>query len=96
MKKPWLKRAGIAILLVVVTVCGGAFAGIEATPDGQLLTASEWEGQRDRYLPSALDKTHVHSLIRPVHERGKIASWIAPPRNGINNQPFDYDYVHLP
>jgi HlyD family secretion protein len=27
-KKPWLKRAGIAILLVVVTVCGGAFAVI--------------------------------------------------------------------
>jgi len=21
---------------------------------------------------------------------------IAPPRQGINGQPFDYDYVHLP
>ena len=37
----------------------------------------------------------MRSLMRPVHERGKIAAWIAPPRNGINGQPFDYDYVHL-
>ena len=33
--------------------------------------------------------------MQPVHERGKIAAWIAPPRQGINGQPFDYDYVHL-
>jgi benzoyl-CoA 2,3-dioxygenase component B len=33
--------------------------------------------------------------MRPVHERGKIAAWIAPPRQGINGKPFDYDYVHL-
>jgi len=33
--------------------------------------------------------------MRPVHERGKIAAWIAPPRNGINGQPFDYEYVRL-
>jgi benzoyl-CoA 2,3-epoxidase subunit B len=42
-----------------------------------------------------VDKTHVRSLMQPVHERGKIAAWIAPPRNGINAKPFDYDYVHL-
>jgi benzoyl-CoA 2,3-dioxygenase component B len=33
--------------------------------------------------------------MRPVHERGKIAAWIAPPRQGINGRPVDYDYVHL-
>ena len=44
--------------------------------------------------PTDVDKTHVRSLMRPVHERGKIASWIAPPRQGINGKPFDYDYVH--
>jgi benzoyl-CoA 2,3-dioxygenase component B len=42
-----------------------------------------------------VDKTYVRSLMQPVHQRGKIAAWIAPPRNGINGQPFDYDYVHL-
>ena len=53
------------------------------------------ERDRGRWLPTDVDKAHVRSLMRPVHERGKIAAWIAPPRNGINGKPFDYDYVHL-
>jgi len=73
----------------------GAFAGIEATPDGERLSAQEWDLRRGEWLPTEVDKTHVRSLMRPVHERGKIAAWIAPPRNGINGQPFDYEYVHL-
>jgi len=73
----------------------GAFAGIEASPDGEQLTADEWERGKGQWLPTDVDKTYVRSLMRPVHERGKIAAWIAPPRNGINGQPFDYDYVHL-
>ena len=73
----------------------GAFAGIEATPDGERLSAQEWDRRQGGWLPTEVDKTHVRSLMRPVHERGKIAAWIAPPRNGINGQPFDYEYVHL-
>jgi benzoyl-CoA 2,3-dioxygenase component B len=73
----------------------GAFAGIQAAPDGELLSAGEWAQRRGQWLPTDVDKTHVRSLMQPVHERGKIAAWIAPPRNGINGKPFDYDYVHL-
>jgi benzoyl-CoA 2,3-epoxidase subunit B len=73
----------------------GAFAGIEASPDGELLPAAEWDRRQHQWLPTDVDKTHVRSLMQPVHERGKIAAWIAPPRNGINGKPFDYDYVHL-
>jgi benzoyl-CoA 2,3-epoxidase subunit B len=73
----------------------GAFAGIEATPDGEQLPAGEWQRRQGQWLPTDVDKTYVRSLMQPVHERGKIAAWIAPPRNGINGQPFDYDYVHL-
>jgi benzoyl-CoA 2,3-epoxidase subunit B len=73
----------------------GAFAGIEATPDGRVLTPGEWERRKDSWLPTDADKAFVCSLMRPVHERGKIAGWIAPPRRGINGQPFDYEYVHL-
>jgi benzoyl-CoA 2,3-epoxidase subunit B len=73
----------------------GAFAGIEATPDGERIPAGEWDRRKGEWLPTDVDKTHVRSLMRPVHERGKIAAWIAPPRNGINGKPFDYDYVHL-
>jgi benzoyl-CoA 2,3-dioxygenase component B len=73
----------------------GAFAGIEASPAGEQLTAAEWERRKGQWLPTDTDKAFVHSLMRPVYERGKIAAWVAPPRNGINGQPFDYDYVHL-
>jgi benzoyl-CoA 2,3-dioxygenase component B len=73
----------------------GAFAGIEASPTGLKLSAAEWEDRKATWLPTDTDKTFVRSLMQPVHERGKIAAWVAPPRNGINGQPFDYDYVHL-
>jgi benzoyl-CoA 2,3-dioxygenase component B len=73
----------------------GAFAGIEASPDGELLPAGAWQDRSPAWLPTQVDKTHVRSLMQPVHERGKIAAWIAPPRNGINGKPFDYQYVHL-
>jgi len=74
----------------------GAFASIEASPNGDKLPTDEWNHRKDEWLPSTVDKTYIHSLMKPVHERGKIAAWIAPPRQGINGQPFDYDYVHLP
>jgi benzoyl-CoA 2,3-dioxygenase component B len=78
----------------------GAFAGIEASPDGEQLSAADWAARRGRWLPTDTDKAFVRSLMRPVYERGKIAAWVAPPRGapkagGINGQPFDYDYVHL-
>ncbi|MGH3246235.1 MAG: benzoyl-CoA 2,3-epoxidase subunit BoxB, partial [Trebonia sp.] len=73
----------------------GAFAPIEASPTGEQLTPGEWEARKGQWLPTDTDKTFVRSLMRPVHQRGKIAAWVAPPRNGINGQPFDYDYVHL-
>jgi benzoyl-CoA 2,3-dioxygenase component B len=73
----------------------GAFVGIEATPDGEPLTAADWERRKGDWLPTDVDKAHVRSLMQPVHERGKIAAWIAPPRRGINGKPFDYEYVHL-
>jgi benzoyl-CoA 2,3-dioxygenase component B len=73
----------------------GAYAGIEASPAGERLPADEWERRRDDWLPTGQDRSRVRELMQPVYERGKIASWIAPPRKGINGQPFDYDYVHL-
>jgi benzoyl-CoA 2,3-dioxygenase component B len=73
----------------------GAFAGIEATPGGEVVSAAEWAARQGEWLPTDVDKTHVRSLMRPVHERGRIAAWIAPPRQGVNGKPFDYEYVHL-
>jgi len=73
----------------------GALAGIEATPDGEMISADEWQRRKGEWLPTGVDRSYVRSLMQPVHERGKIAAWIAPPRQGINGKPFDYDYVHL-
>jgi len=32
---------------------------------------------------------------QPVVERGKFASWIAPPKVGIDNKPGDFEYVRI-
>ncbi|MEV4360556.1 benzoyl-CoA 2,3-epoxidase subunit BoxB [Nonomuraea sp. NPDC049625] len=73
----------------------GMFGGHHISPHGRLLDEPAWEASRDRWLPTAEDKTRVQALMRPVYEPGKIAAWVAPPRNGINGRPFDYEYVHL-
>jgi benzoyl-CoA 2,3-dioxygenase component B len=73
----------------------GAFAGAHITPGGRVVGEAAWEAGRGRWLPTPQDKEHVLSLMRPVHEPGKIAAWVAPPRNGINGQPLDYEYVRF-
>ncbi|NGN64167.1 benzoyl-CoA 2,3-epoxidase subunit BoxB [Streptomyces sp. A7024] len=73
----------------------GAYSGHHITPDGRIVAAEEWEAGRDTWLPTPDDKAYVESLMRPVYDPGKIAAWVAPPSNGINGKPFDYEYVHL-
>jgi benzoyl-CoA 2,3-epoxidase subunit B len=94
-----LERAGLPQRLKLPHIAFnrrvGAFAGIEATPDGELISAEEWARRKATWLPTDVDKAHVRSLMRPVYEPGKIAAWIAPPRQGINGKPFEYEYVHL-
>ena len=48
--------------------------------------------RRSGCRPTA-DQAFVESLMVPVVERGKFASWIAPPARGINGQPVDFEYV---
>ena len=71
----------------------GLYAGHRFDPAGNLLDEATWERRRDEWLPSAADRAHVQAIMRPVHERGRIANWIAPPSKGINGQPFDFEYV---
>src|SRR5262249_16138205 len=47
----------------------GAFADIEASPDGEQLSPTEWQAQQDAWLPTDVDKAYVRSLMRPVYER---------------------------
>ncbi len=77
------------------TARSALFAGCHVTPGGQIVDAAAWAAGRPSWLPTPADKAHVESLMRPVYEPGKIAAWLAPPRNGINGQPLDYEYVRF-
>jgi benzoyl-CoA 2,3-dioxygenase component B len=46
-------------------------------------------------LPSAADGEFIASLMTAQTEPGKFASWIAPPKAGIDNKPGDFEYVKI-
>ena len=73
----------------------GINSGHHITPDGTIVDEKTWQDGQKHWLPTSADLAFVRSLMRPVYERGKIASWVAPPRQGINGKPFDYEYVYL-
>ncbi len=65
------------------------------SPAGELLTEDQWLAQSGAWLPNDDDMRFIDSLMKPCHEPGKYASWIAPPRVGANNQPGDFEYVKI-
>lgn len=73
----------------------GINSGHHITPGGTIVDEASWGAAVKNWLPTDEDLAFVRSLMRPVYERGKIASWVAPPRQGINGKPFDYEYVYL-
>ncbi|MDF1798002.1 MAG: benzoyl-CoA 2,3-epoxidase subunit BoxB [Planctomycetota bacterium] len=73
----------------------GMFAGHPFDLDGQLVTQEQWDAKAPEWLPSTEDKDFVKSLMQPVREQGKYASWIAPPAKGLNGQPVEFEYVKL-
>jgi benzoyl-CoA 2,3-dioxygenase component B len=73
----------------------GEFKGLNATPTGEIVDATAWERDKEKWLPSAADGDFIGSLMRQVIEPGKFAGWIAPPRVGIDNRPGDFEYVKL-
>ncbi len=73
----------------------GEFSATHADPDGRLLSEQAWQHDRESYLPSADDAAFIASLMQPAYEKGTFASWIAPPRAGIDGKPGDFEYVKL-
>lgn len=73
----------------------GDFANHFFDVEGNLVSKEEFEASSANWLPSPDDSRYVASLMQPVTEPGKIANWIAPPKNGINGKPFDFEYVRL-
>jgi len=73
----------------------GEFAALDADTEGRVLTGEAWEQRREAMLPSTDDNAFIASLMRPERGRGAFASWIAPPRHGIDNRPGDFEYVKI-
>ena len=73
----------------------GEFAGKRVSPAGEVLTEEQWRTESGAWLPNDADMNFIDSLMKPCREPGKYASWIAPPRVGINSQAGDFEYVKI-
>jgi benzoyl-CoA 2,3-dioxygenase component B len=74
----------------------GVYAGHWFDPAGNAVTEAEWNAKAPTWVPTEADEAFVTSLMHPVYEVGKIASWIAPPAKGIDGHPFEWEYVRPP
>ncbi len=95
----WIERAGLAFRLRLPSPrfhrTVGSWAGVATDLDGTPIARDDYADQLVTWLPSDADRAFVQSLMQPVRERGKMASWIAPPEKGIKDRAVDYDYVRL-
>ena len=73
----------------------GVFANVTVDPQGNIINPDSWEAQMAEWLPTKADGEFIQSLMKPCYEPGRYASWIAPPKVGINNQAGDFEYVKL-
>ena len=73
----------------------GVFASVCVDPKGNIISAEAWNSQANEWLPTKEDGAFVQSLMKPCYEPGKFASWISPPKVGIDNKPGDFEYVKL-
>jgi len=94
-----IDRTGVGFKLVLPHVGFhrqiGKFKDAHVSPDGTLIDAATWDRQKGAWLPSKDDGDFIASLMKPVTEPGQFASWIAPPRVGIDNKPGDFEYVKI-
>jgi benzoyl-CoA 2,3-dioxygenase component B len=73
----------------------GEFSSVKADIDGNIVQDGSWEKKKDDYLPSTSDRDYIESLMKTEVEPGQFASWIAPPKVGIDNKPGDFEYVKI-
>jgi benzoyl-CoA 2,3-dioxygenase component B len=94
-----IEKTGVSFRLALPHVAFnrkiGEFRDVEATPAGVLMDQATWAKERDKYLPSASDGDFIASLMKPVTEPGQFASWISPPKVGIDNRPGEFEYVKI-
>jgi benzoyl-CoA 2,3-epoxidase subunit B len=74
----------------------GVYADGSFDLTGNPISPEAFEASSRSWLPTPEDLVFVRSLMHPVVEVGKIASWIAPPNKGIDDHPFEWEYVRPP
>ncbi|TMA92288.1 MAG: hypothetical protein E6J63_03370 [Deltaproteobacteria bacterium] len=74
----------------------GPCAGLFFDPGGKLISEAEFKARESEWLPTAEDRAFVKSLMHPVVDPGKMASWVAAPAKGINGMPVGFEYVRPP
>jgi benzoyl-CoA 2,3-epoxidase subunit B len=94
-----LERGGVDFRLrlphVAFNRAIGQFKDVRADPDGAIVDDAQWATAKNDYLPSMEDGDFIASLMKAQTEPGKFASWIAPPKVGIDNKPGDFEYVKI-
>ncbi len=94
-----IEKAGIPFRLALPHVAFnrkiGEFSRIHADPEGRVVDAGAFAANSGRWLPSADDDLYITGLMRPVDQAGAYASWIAPPKVGIDNKPGHFEYVKI-
>jgi len=94
-----IQKAGIDFELIVPHKAFhrkiGRLAGIHVSPDGSVISESDWLARQASWLPTPEDRAFVASLMGRVVEPGQFANWIAPPARGVNLQPLDFEYVRF-
>ena len=73
----------------------GVFSKVSISPEGTIISQDDWDANVDNWLPNKADGDFITSLMVPCFEKGEYASWIAPPKVGIDNKPGDFEYVKL-
>ena len=94
-----IEKAGLAFRLTLPHKAFnrhiGTFAGLRVSPEGRVMSETEWAAKVDQWLATEADRAYVASLMGRVVDTGKYANWIAPPMIGINKQPVDFEYVRF-
>jgi benzoyl-CoA 2,3-dioxygenase component B len=94
-----IARTGLGFALTLPHVAFhrhiGEFRDVDATPSGEVIDKEHWARGKDQWLPSQQDGAFIATLMTPVKEPGQFASWIAPPKVGIDNKPGDFEYVKV-
>ena len=62
---------------------------------GEVMDEQSWSQREHEWLPSEADLKFLVDLMQPVTKPGEFASWIAPPKVGVNQQPGDFEYVKI-